>query len=123
MRYVPQTSDMLVTYYSSGLLETIGFCKKEADERLLFKDIFKVLAETSPYTPASSIKDYKIQVRESIRSGKAVSFDLGVISTPDGKLTLGGKDKSANLPFSCHWTPLKDEVGKTGWVMAVINQG
>jgi len=89
----------------------------------IFKDIFKVLAEN---TMSSSLqKTLRATVRESITRGNAVSVELGLMTgmeTKKGGFGIMGDRKIVRTEekYVSHWTLMKDEEGRTSWVVLTI---
>jgi hypothetical protein len=87
------------------------------------KDIFKVLSE---YSLSSSVqKDLRATVRESLRKGNAVSVELGLLTGMEEKrsgFSIMGDRKAVRTEekYVSHWTPLKDDEGRTSWVVLTI---
>jgi phototropin len=87
------------------------------------KDIFKILSEHS--SSSSTHKALKVTVKESIRKGNAISVELGLMTGME--IRRGGftaiadrKVGRAEERYVSHWTPLKDEEGRTTWVVLTI---
>ncbi len=96
-------------------------CLSRPDEHLaaLFReDIFRVLGDISP----SISKAFRSLVKDSISKGKAVSVDLE-LSTKDGReSTPRGISKTPNVEhYVTHWTPIKDQNGKTKFIVLIIS--
>jgi hypothetical protein len=87
------------------------------------KDIFRVLAENS--MQSSMQKTLRATVRESIRRENAVSVELGLMTGMETKregFSIMGDRKIVRTEekYVRHWTPLKDEEGRTNWVVLTI---
>jgi len=84
------------------------------------KNVFKVLSEYS--LPSSVQKNLRATVRESIRRGAAVGVELGLmtgIETKRSGFSIMGDRKVIRTEekYVSHWTPLKDEEGRSSWVV------
>jgi hypothetical protein len=71
-------------------------------------------------------KALKQTVRDSLRTGKAVSVETGLLTGFEEKKSNGwfGADRDVlrrvEEKYVTHWTPLKDEEGRVKWVVLTI---
>ena len=72
-------------------------------------NVFKVLG---PHA-ASMPRDYKSRVKSSLKSGRAVSAELNLV-------TKRSVIYRRSERFATHWTPLKDEMGNVKWVVTTL---
>ncbi|KAG9244351.1 hypothetical protein BJ878DRAFT_73911 [Calycina marina] len=131
LSYNPKASELLIKHYSVGVIDILGLNLPNGGIAPIFhKDIFKILGEHSPQS-SSQAKSFKETVRGAIRSGKAVSVELGMMTgseerkAPTGIGRLVSSDRLGGLvrveeKYICHWTPLKDEEGFPHWVVLTI---
>jgi len=99
---------------------------------IFHKDIFKVLAEHSGSSSSSAAKAFKETVKAAISKGKAVSVETGLLTgfeerkEKSGFRGMGGRSGGERTlvrveeKYVTHWTPLKNEEGRTGWVVLTI---
>lgn len=67
-------------------------------------DVFKYLANHSQSSVGS---EFKSTVKGSLQMGRPISLELRLCARP-----YMGFER-----FLLHWTPLKDEVGRTAWIV------
>lgn len=132
LTFNPQTQHLTIQHYSPGIIDMLCLNLPNGSIAPIFqKDIFRVLAEHSP--PSSSVlKTFKATVRDAISKGKAVSVETGLLTGYEerkersgfGRM-LGDRGDGRGLvrveeKYVTHWTPLKDEEGRTRWVVLTI---
>ena len=98
-----------IQFFSSGVVEMLLIDPK-IDTSFLGNDIFRVLNQHSGTTV---LKDFKNRVKANLKMGRAVSADIN-LTTKRSLLTRGSER------FATHWTPLKNELGATGWVVLTL---
>jgi hypothetical protein len=134
-----QTQHLLINHYSPGIIDMLCLNLPNGSIAPIFnKDIFRILAEHSP--PSSVAKAFKTTVREAISKGKAVSVETGLLTAYEERKErkersgfgryLGGDGREkgegrwglvrVEEKYVTHWTPLKDEEGRTRWVVLTI---
>jgi PAS domain S-box-containing protein len=131
------TQHFLIQHYSPGIIDMLCLTLPNGSIAPIFnKDIFRVLAEHSP--SSSVLKTFKQTVRDSISKGKAVSVETGLLTGYEerkersgfGRYLGGGEGRGeggagrgwvrVEEKYVTHWTPLKDEEGRTRWVVTTI---
>jgi hypothetical protein len=128
MTYNTSTSALLVQHYSPGIIDIL--CLQQACGAITpiyNKDIFKVLSDHS-YSSSSSHRAFKETVTIALRNGRAVSVEMGLStafeenSGSGGHMLRGEKARSRKVDekYISHWTPLKDEEGRTAWIVLAI---
>jgi hypothetical protein len=131
LSFNPQTQHLTIQHYSLGIIDMLCLNLPNGSIAPIFhKDIFRVLAEHSP--PSSSVsKTFKNAVRDAISKGNAVSVETGLLTGYEerkersgfGRM-LGERGDSGLFRveerYVTHWTPLKDEEGRTRWVVLTI---
>ena len=95
-----------IQFFSTGVIEMLLIDPK-VDSSFVGNDIFRVLNQHSGTTIS---KDFKNRVRSSLKMGRAISVDITLATKRS--LIMRGSEK-----FVIHWTPLKNELGATGWVV------
>ncbi|KAG0649428.1 Root phototropism 1 [Hyphodiscus hymeniophilus] len=133
LAYNRQTQYLTIQHYSPGVIDMLGLNLPNGSIAPIFnKDIFRILVEHSP--PSTSVaKNFKTRVRDSISRGKAVSIELAMLTGYEerkersglGRMLGDRGDSGRGLvrveeQYATHWTPLKDEEGRTGWVVLTI---
>lgn len=133
LRICPHSHELHITYYSESMLEFLlfpqlahqaqkhsGFSSRQGPSSLtLFhRDIFKVLAD--PPLSAHITKTFKHTVRESIKSGKAVSVEVKLMTGVEEEKKSARVGSRRVEKFVSHWTVLKDEDGNAHWVVLTI---
>ena len=126
-----QSQHLLINHYSPGIIDMLCLNLPNGSIAPIFnKDIFRVLAEHS--SPSSSaMKVFKTTVREAISKGKAVSVETELLTGYEERKErsrfgryLGGEGSRGLVrveeKYVTHWTPLKDEEGRTTWVVLTI---
>ncbi|KAI5198642.1 hypothetical protein E4T39_06728 [Aureobasidium subglaciale] len=110
-----------VAHYSTAAGEMLSASRTHGTtERIVNEDIFKLLAEHS--TSSSSVmKSYKKTVTDFLSEGKAVSVDIemGIAEKARSLMPTGPVAKTEKRLIS-HWTPCKDEDGRTKYVVLVL---
>ncbi|KAM3076853.1 hypothetical protein ACMFMG_003681 [Clarireedia jacksonii] len=127
LQYNPQSQALITKFYSPGIIDILGLSLPNgAVVHIHDKDIFKVLSE---HSPSSISRSYKNIVRDGLRLGHAVSIETGLLTGHEevkksqGFFGSGKQDRGlrrAEEKYVCHFTPLKDEVGKVGWVVLTV---
>lgn len=86
---------------------------------LFNRDIFKVLSD-QPLS-ANIGKGFKTTVRDAIKHGKAVSIELGMMTGIE-LVKKGGRTGTRRVEekYTSHWTVMKDEEGRSRWVVFTI---
>ena len=123
------TPQMLVTFPSRAALELLGLENRDGLDR---QEIMGVLEQASP---SGLGKTFRSTVRKKLREGQSVSLDLLVSRVEmdgHGYRSSGRKgsiiermhlDEQGRKKFdrvTTHWTPLKDEYSRVGWVLLVL---
>ncbi|KUJ16946.1 uncharacterized protein LY89DRAFT_616615 [Mollisia scopiformis] len=128
MTWNPQTQGLSIQHYSPGIIDMLCLNLPNGSIAPIYnKDIFKVLSEhTSSASSSSAAKAFRYSVRESLKVGKAVSVETGLLTGFEerkGTGWFGGKDEGMRRVeerYVTHWTPLKDEEGRVRWVVLSI---
>lgn len=134
---------MTVKHYSDGITDMLCMETDGSLSPIYNKDIFHVLSENSSTAPSSSTqsffsskksgmgvlpKGFKSVILERLKAGDAVSVEINLLT---GIEMLMESDTLANGPgrelgkkveerYVTHWTPLKDEIARTKWVVLTI---
>jgi hypothetical protein len=97
---------MFICFHSKGIAEMLYPTKAEqSSSQLVGCEIFKFLAQHTPSNKLSN--DFKSRVKTALRVGNAISLDL----------TLCTRRVMGFEKFVVRWTPLKDEEGRTGFIV------
>jgi hypothetical protein len=130
MEYHIQTQNLSIKHYSPGIIDMLCLNLPNGGIVPIYnKDIFKVLSEhTSSSSSSSASKAFKQTVRDALLRGRAVSVEMGLLTGYAEKKGGGGwfgGEKEGSLRrveerYITHWTPLKDEEGRVGWVVLSI---
>ena len=110
-----------IAHYSSSAGDLLRSSRTHGtSERIVNEDIFKLLAERSP-SSSSVMKSYKKTVTDLLAEGKAVSVDIELVVEEKARNLMptgpGGKTEGRLIS---HWTPCKDEEGRTKYVVLVL---
>ncbi|THZ99383.1 hypothetical protein D6C82_05194 [Aureobasidium pullulans] len=110
-----------IAHYSSSAGDLLRSNRTHGtSERIVNEDIFKLLAERSP-SSSSVMKSYKKTVTDLLAEGKAVSVDIELVVEEKARNLMptgpGGKTEGRLIS---HWTPCKDEEGRTKYVVLVL---
>lgn len=99
-------SSYLVTFISTHILDLLFPLKAKLGQpaAAIGSDIFKFLANHSQNSIGS---DFKNAVKASLQMGRPISLELRLCARP-----YMGFER-----FLLHWTPLKDEGGRTAWIV------
>ncbi len=126
----PATLALQIQHYSPGVIDILCLnLPNGAIAPIYNKDIFKVLSEHSSSSSSSSstARVFRETVRSALRVGKAVSVETGLLTGFEerkGGGWFGGGEKEGlrrvEERYVTHWTPLKDEEGRVGWVVLTI---
>ncbi len=81
--------------------------RDDASPQIIGKEAFRFLSKHSAPKLSSGLKS---RVREALKAGQAISLDL----------TLRTRWSMATEKFTAHWTPLKNEAGKVGFVVLTL---
>lgn len=127
LNYDPVTQAMNIKFYSPGIIDMFCLNLPNGSVSSIFgKDIFKVLYEHS-LASNSTAKAFKDKVRSELAKGKAVSVETGMLTGYEERKTsgfrLGGGEKKmvrVEERYVCHWTPMKNEESRVGWVVLTI---
>ncbi|PQE28910.1 hypothetical protein CJF30_00003944 [Rutstroemia sp. NJR-2017a BBW] len=129
LQYTPHSQALTIKYYSPGIVDILCLNLPNGSVAPIHdKDIFKVLAE---HSPTSISRGFKSVVREELRLGHAVSIETGLLTgyeevkKQQGFFGAGKQEKERGLrraeeKYVCHFTPLKDEVGRVEWVVLTV---
>jgi phototropin len=124
LKYSSTSSNLSISYYSPGVVDMLCLNLPNGDIAPIYnKDIFKILAEHSLSTAVQ--RALKLTVRENVKKGNAVSVELGLMTgmeTRRGGFNIMGDRRAVRTEekYVSHWTPLKDEDGRTRWVVLTI---
>lgn len=117
-----ETTSMTISHYSPSVIDLLCLhLPNGAIAPVYGKDIFKVLGDHA--TDQAVPRRYKTTVKESIAKGKAVSLDLGLLTGVVSKKGWRGHEaklQRAEEKYVTHWTPLKDEEARTGYIVLTI---
>lgn len=126
MTYNPANSALLVQHYSPGVIDMLCLnLPNGAIIPIYNKDIFKVLGDHSS-SSSGTMRSFKETVRVALRTGRAVSVELGLMTGFLERKSSNwfGSEKDGlrrvEERYVTHWTPLKDEEGRTKWVVLTI---
>ena len=106
---------MFISFHSQGVI-TLLYPSKQTQSQLhahlsspgvVGTDIFRFLAQ---HTLNNLPRDYKSRVKTAIKNGMPVSLDLMLCT----RRHMGFEK------FVTHWTPLKDEEGKTEFMVITL---
>ncbi|KAK4544215.1 hypothetical protein LTR36_004425 [Oleoguttula mirabilis] len=102
-------SSLIIAFVSAGLLELLFPIKAKTSyhAQAVGADIFKFLGN---HGSGSVSWDYKSAVKGAMKTGKPISLELKLCARPYMGFEM----------FVLHWTPLKDEVGKVGWIVLTL---
>ena len=133
LNFNPQTQHLIIQHYSPGIIDMLCLNLPNGSIAPIFnKDIFRILAEHSA-SSSSAAKGFKTTVRDAISGGRAVSIEIGLLTGYEerkersgfgrmlGERGEGGRGfVRVEEKYVTHWTPLKDEEGRTRWVVLTI---
>ncbi|TKA22964.1 hypothetical protein B0A50_07707 [Salinomyces thailandicus] len=101
-------STFLVTFVSAGVVDMLFPIRaKHYHAQGAGTDVFKFLAT---HSSGSTSRDFKSNVKNALKMGRAISLDLKLCAKP----YMGFET------FALHWTPLKNEVGEVGWIVLTL---
>jgi len=109
---VIDSSTFHIAFHSAGLSDllyppTQPVPNDEVSQDIIGKDAFRFLTKHSACKLSHS---FKHRVRAALKAGQAISLDL----------TLRTRRSMGTEKFTLHWTPLKNEVGKVGFVILML---
>ena len=112
------TGALTISHYSTGIIDMLYLSLSEKHLAALFQeDIFKVLGVIS----TSVSRAFKSIVKDNINQGKAVSVELSLMTRNEKDKSNGKSKKETEEGYVSHWTPVKDESGRTRFVVLVIS--
>lgn len=127
MTWNATTQILTVQYYSPGVIDMLCLNLPNGGIAHIYnKDIFKVIAEHSTSSSSSGNKAFKSTVRDALKVGQAVSVETGLLTGFEevkGTGWFGGEKEGMRRVeerYVTHWTPLKDQDGRTKWVVLTI---
>ena len=97
-KYLVLDENFKIHFFSSGIVEML-LIDPSKDNKFVGSEVFAILTQYSTYLP----KDFKVNVKSSIRMGRALSLDVNLV-TRRSMMSMKGHEK-----FASHWTPLKGE--------------
>ncbi|KAK5101375.1 hypothetical protein LTS08_004982 [Lithohypha guttulata] len=96
---------MLISFHTAGVVEMLYPARAtHQHHQIVGQDIFKFLDK---HTSTGLSRDYKSRVKSAFRNGAALTLDLSLCTR-----RIMGFEK-----FLTHWTPLKNDVGTTTFVV------
>lgn len=99
------TDSMLISFHSGGIVELL-YPARAANQhaQIVGQDIFKFL---TLHSQNGLNREYKSRVKSAVKMGQAVSLDLTLCT----RRIMGFEN------FLTHWTPLKNDVNQTNFVV------
>lgn len=118
------SGNLTISFFSPGVVDMLCLNLPNGGIASIYhKDIFKVLGEHA--TSSSMHKSLKNTVRDNIRRGTAVSVELGLLTGTETRRSgftaiTERRGARAEEKYVSHWTPCKDEEGRTSYVILTI---